>query len=173
MIEMLGVLAIVGVLSVGGLVGYTKAMDRYKINQAVDEINKLIVSIKDLYADKNNYLGINKAQLINVGLISDDGYNVFGLSITVLDSDSPSHYLDESFFKLNYAIPGQSQCQKLLLSGFERYVPYPGYLFAYDSDVPTTYFFKWDGTGTYDMPPQIADVMVACENADSIGFYSK
>lgn len=33
MIEMLGVLAIIGVLSVGGLAGYTKAMRTHKINQ--------------------------------------------------------------------------------------------------------------------------------------------
>ena len=32
MIEMLGVLAIVGVLSVGGISGYSKAMSKYKID---------------------------------------------------------------------------------------------------------------------------------------------
>ena len=32
MIEMLGVLAIVGVLSVGGIAGYSKAMGKYKTN---------------------------------------------------------------------------------------------------------------------------------------------
>ena len=33
MIEMLGVLAIIGVLSVGGIAGYSKAMEKWKINQ--------------------------------------------------------------------------------------------------------------------------------------------
>jgi Tfp pilus assembly protein PilE len=33
MIEMLGVLAIVGVLSVGGIAGYSKAMTNYKMNK--------------------------------------------------------------------------------------------------------------------------------------------
>ena len=33
MIEMLGVLAIIGVLSVGGIAGYSKAMMQYKINK--------------------------------------------------------------------------------------------------------------------------------------------
>jgi len=32
MIEMLGVLAIIGVLSVGGIAGYSKAMTKYRIN---------------------------------------------------------------------------------------------------------------------------------------------
>ena len=33
MIEMLGVLAIVGVLSVGGIAGYSKAMNKFKTNK--------------------------------------------------------------------------------------------------------------------------------------------
>ena len=35
MIEMLGVLAIIGVLSVGGIAGYSKAMTKYRINKAI------------------------------------------------------------------------------------------------------------------------------------------
>ena len=37
MIEMLGVLAIIGVLSVGGIAGYSKAMTKYKVNRTIDE----------------------------------------------------------------------------------------------------------------------------------------
>ncbi len=37
MIEMLGVLAIVGILSVGGIAGYSKAMTKYKLNKLVEE----------------------------------------------------------------------------------------------------------------------------------------
>ena len=35
MIEMLGVLAIIGVLSVGGIAGFSKAMESYKTNQSI------------------------------------------------------------------------------------------------------------------------------------------
>ena len=38
MIEMLGVLAIIGVLSVGGIAGYSKAMTQYKINKTTSYI---------------------------------------------------------------------------------------------------------------------------------------
>ena len=34
MIEMLGVLAIIGVLSVGGISGYSRAMAKYKLTKA-------------------------------------------------------------------------------------------------------------------------------------------
>lgn len=40
MIEMLGVLAIIGVLSIGGLAGYTMAMNRHKANTMIDEAMK-------------------------------------------------------------------------------------------------------------------------------------
>ncbi|MBQ3695945.1 MAG: hypothetical protein II938_03135 [Alphaproteobacteria bacterium] len=36
MVEMLGVLAIIGVLSVGGIAGYTMAMRKYKANEAIN-----------------------------------------------------------------------------------------------------------------------------------------
>ena len=38
MVEMLGVLAIIGVLSIGGIAGYTQAMKKYKTNEAVNTI---------------------------------------------------------------------------------------------------------------------------------------
>ena len=55
MIEMLGVLAIIGVLSVGGIAGYTKAMETIKSNQQREAIAELLykmVEIKSLL-DRN------------------------------------------------------------------------------------------------------------------------
>ena len=40
MVEMLGTLAIIGVLSVGGVAGYNSAMNRMKANEVIDEANK-------------------------------------------------------------------------------------------------------------------------------------
>ena len=40
MIEMLGVLAIIGVLSIGGLAGYTMAMNRHRANTVLDYATK-------------------------------------------------------------------------------------------------------------------------------------
>ena len=45
MIEMLGVLAVVGVLSIGGLAGYTKAMNAYKANQIIDYMSHVDIEI--------------------------------------------------------------------------------------------------------------------------------
>ncbi len=45
MIEMLGVLAIVGVLSVGGIAGYSKAMTKYRLNRLTEEYIQFINDI--------------------------------------------------------------------------------------------------------------------------------
>ena len=42
MVEMLGVLAIIGVLSVGAIAGYSKAMMKYKLNKHAESFNMLL-----------------------------------------------------------------------------------------------------------------------------------
>ena len=42
MVEMLGVLAIVGVLSVGAIAGYSKAMMKYKLNKQTEQIGSIL-----------------------------------------------------------------------------------------------------------------------------------
>ena len=56
MIEMLGVLAIVGVLSVGGIAGYSKAMEKWKLNKANEEYSYLI---QGLIEQKDNIMANN------------------------------------------------------------------------------------------------------------------
>ena len=42
MVEMLGVLAIIGVLSAGGLAGYSKAMFQHKVNETVNTFSQVL-----------------------------------------------------------------------------------------------------------------------------------
>ena len=48
MVEMLGVLAIIGVLSVGAIAGYSKAMMKYKLNKHAEAVNMLINNVLQL-----------------------------------------------------------------------------------------------------------------------------
>ncbi len=45
MVEMLGVLAIIGVLSIGGIAGYRIAMDHHRSNETLDTVNKAAVLV--------------------------------------------------------------------------------------------------------------------------------
>jgi len=69
MIEMLGVLAIIGVLSVGGIAGYSKAMAKYKQNKLGDQISMLVTNIRTLYGNSQNYTGLTSSNAINMGAV--------------------------------------------------------------------------------------------------------
>ena len=51
MVEILGVLAIIGVLSFGGIQGYKYAMDKHRANDIVNEVNMRATDIWHLYQD--------------------------------------------------------------------------------------------------------------------------
>lgn len=44
MVEMIGVLAITGVLSIGGIMGYSYAMDKYRANETINDLNIILMS---------------------------------------------------------------------------------------------------------------------------------
>ena len=74
MIEMLGVLAIIGVLSVGGIAGYSKAMTKWKINKTIEQVEEITQNILTLYANQKTFdwsrSGILKVDdLITLGII--------------------------------------------------------------------------------------------------------
>ena len=76
MIEMLGVLAIIGVLSVGGIAGYSKAMMQFRINQTKQEISEIITNVRTLYAQQKDFNGLdNLPKEIIVDKKYDDGWN--------------------------------------------------------------------------------------------------
>ena len=73
MVEMLGVLAIIGVLSVGAIAGYSKAMMKHKLNQHAVAVNMLInnvLSIKDKL-QHTEYLTYYGTLLYKLNLLPD------------------------------------------------------------------------------------------------------
>ena len=58
MIEMLGVLAIIGVLSVGGIAGYSKAMMKYRINKTIEQITLIAGNVRAFWGPQKNYAGV-------------------------------------------------------------------------------------------------------------------
>jgi len=59
MIEMLGVLAIIGVLSVGGIAGYSKAMTKYRVDKTIEQITLIAGNVRTFFAPQMNYLGVD------------------------------------------------------------------------------------------------------------------
>ena len=85
MVEMLGVLAIVGVLSVGGIAGYSQAMSKFKVTKAMDQVQTIITNIRTLYASQRKYSKLTAPQAQAMGILTEEsvgedgeGLNPFG-----------------------------------------------------------------------------------------------
>lgn len=63
MVEILGVLAVIGVLSIGGIAAYSKAMEKINIDKTIVDISTTTQKIKELYANQKSYEGLNKLAL--------------------------------------------------------------------------------------------------------------
>lgn len=68
MIEMLGVLAIIGVLSVGGIAGYSQAMEKWKTNKVLSEYSYLIYGLIEHLSDYQNLTSKNSGEASSIGL---------------------------------------------------------------------------------------------------------
>lgn len=72
MVEMLGVLAIIGVLSVGGISGYSKAMAKFKLTKAQDQISMLLMNIRTAFSGSANFEGLNNKSAVQLNIIPGD-----------------------------------------------------------------------------------------------------
>lgn len=75
MVEMLGVLAIIGVLSAGGLAGYSKAMFKHKLNTTMDQLTMLVTNIRTMYGTQENYDGLDVEKAYGLGIIAASSYD--------------------------------------------------------------------------------------------------
>lgn len=112
MVEMLGVLAIIGVLSIGGIAGYSKAMTKYKANKALDQISMILMNVRVVYASAPNYTGLTTTKAINLGIFPGDMFtnpasmdsttlkHPFGNSIALVAAATPGATFDLTFYSL-------------------------------------------------------------------------
>ncbi len=115
MVEMLGVLAIIGVLSVGAIAGYSKAMMKYKLNKQAEQLNQLVNAVSQYHMQIHSENAISlvpifkKLNVIPVEMIKDVSdiiYDVFGNKITIT-----SYKYHHEFYvaNLNYYIDLSNQ----------------------------------------------------------------
>ena len=122
MIEMLGVLAIVGVLSMGGVAGYSKAMGKFRVNRASDQISQLAQNIRTLYLGQRKYSDLTETVIKKSHLAPEEMYedtsslslvNPFGGSVWVGTSGKKSLTDSRAFVIYSYNIP-QEACIEIL-----------------------------------------------------------
>lgn len=126
MIEMLGVLAIIGVLSVGGLAGYTKMMMQNRINTTMQQINVISARLSAAGAEMKSYKGLTNAAAVKLGAVpSELGSgssltNAFGGNVTIAASSLEQNGNDGQAYAITYTGLPVEACIALISSGWSN-----------------------------------------------------
>ena len=120
MVEMLGVLAIIGVLSIGGIAGYRMTMNRYQANQIANEINLMRTDAKMKV--------VQGAEKLMLGEPYDSGHLNFGTNYGVdfdfIDIKSEDESVTEAGYYIKISGISAGVCKPLvtLLNGMNETV---------------------------------------------------
>ena len=140
MIEMLGVLAIVGILSVGGIAGYSRAMLKLKINKTFEQVTHILTNIHTLYLSQgvtydseydeylDKYYGLDTATAIAIDVVptemkSSAGntlQNIFGGNV-IIDGDKYGELYGDTFHIVLTNIPAAA-CRELAIQNWPQEV---------------------------------------------------
>ena len=124
MVEMLGVLAIIGVLSIGGIAGYTLAMNRYRANEILNAASMVAIeAVARAATSADGTANVNYATMAGMslptGADSIIGYHNGQVAITV-NADYPEVATlvhDLSGARMSAACTAGSACTLNTLAG--------------------------------------------------------
>ena len=159
MVEMLGVLAIIGVLSVGGIAGYSMAMSKFKITQTIDQVQLMITNIRTYYASQRTYTPLTAKAAYEMGILTDESYqsseglNPYGGKIVF-------GTVGKREFTIEYTGLTAEACLKLATSdwGADASSELVSISVSAAGKVPTVY--SW--TGIHKLPPELTSAATAC-----------
>ena len=187
MVEMLGVLAIIGVLSVGGIAGYSKAMTKFKITKTFDQVSMTVANIRTLYSGQRNYSGLKTDIAYQMGIIPAEMIgsstaslvNAFQGQVTIGAVDRNS---TAGAFYISYGNLGREACVSILTadwgsgssSGFLALSRADGSVSNLKAETPTSVptadaaGSKWIATS---LPVRPADAATACGEYNAVTWY--
>lgn len=142
MMEMLGVLAIVGLLSAGGIAGYSFAMQKYKTNVLIDKVHTMAQQARSLYK-KGDYTDFKIADLTDIKKIPDNE-NPFGGKL--LSSDTGDNQIF-NIYTQQYNVPPEA-CVSILRTNW--------------GDKGVFYAVSVNSTLFYDTPVAAGEAANAC-----------
>ncbi len=177
MVEMLGVLAIVGVLSAGALKGYSAAMFKYKMNQTIDITTRMLQRIEELaQKDLGSEVYIEQENAVEWGLLEkcdlEDGYKcrlpIGSVSINFYDTTDGGCYEDAGGFGgiLEFKFTDTKSCTAFLSAHWEQMLPQDwwnpnGFLQVAGKETTYLYYPREDITEM----PTMSDFTNACQKA--------
>lgn len=181
MVEMLGVLAIIGVLSAGALKGYSDAMFKHKMNETIDEANRIFqrfeeIKEKDWGATDEDLFWIDNAQrAVAFGLVEKcinatrvpqamEGYQL-PLGYVSFDlAQEKNNSVDcgnGTWGNIHFAFTDAKTCNAFLSVHWENALPVDWWTSGHSSISIYRQDIHYDGTNPLTMN-QITDACNAC-----------
>ena len=171
MVEMLGVLAIIGILSAGALAGYSKAMFQHRVNQTIDIFNNALQRVQEL-------------DLLNLGFDEIWGVdNILKYGILATCNATPDNrcQLPLGEFDIDLvALPSLHGCLELTFHdsksciafgsvGWKDSVPIEWWIEGGSIQIGSTVIY--DLSGEHDGPNEMTlqNLIMACQECDEAG----
>ena len=121
---MLGVLAIIGVLSVGGIQGYLMAMSKFKVSKTTDQVQTMVTNVRTLFAVNRTYDGLGDSTsgygtAYTLGIFNDEicddstcknPVNPYGGSVSIGTANK------KQYFTISYSGLPQDACTRLAMA---------------------------------------------------------
>ena len=180
MVEMLGVLAIVGVLSIGGIAGYSKAMAKYKLNKTLDQVSMIITNVRTTFGNQYSYAGLDNGTAVTYDIAGNDLShgtsntltNAFSGSVTISaasDSDGAACTVSGSadttycpYFKIVYGSLPKQACVEVAMSDWGGSAASGLYSITINSETAHT-----GGGATAKLPVTLIAADGECADGDS------
>ncbi len=162
MVEMLGVLAIIGVLSVGGIAGYSMAMSKFKVTKTIDQVQTIITNMRTLYASQRTYTALTASSAYNMGVLTDETYdgskglNPYGGEITFGTSGNRQ-------FTIKYDKLTAEACLKLATADWGADASSGLVSIGVGGNNAVSKTYQW--TGADKLPPELTSAATACAGA--------
>jgi hypothetical protein len=155
--EMIMVICIMMLLSIGGYAGYSSAVCGYRTNKAIEEIQDIVSTIRKKHND-NSYYSISTDRIVGSNLLKNGGKNYFGFdmefSYDVLNEKKP-------VFLISYPVPRERMCQRILLSKFPDEFQSEIANIVVSPEIDNGMEFEWIGED-YPNSSTVKNVLDAC-----------
>jgi type II secretory pathway pseudopilin PulG len=99
---MLGVLAIMGVITVMGISGYSQAVARINRNKMVEDITRLAQEVRTVYAGRNSYATLTQADVYTIMGVANPYPNPFGGNYYIGRSNENTGFFCVSSTNISY-----------------------------------------------------------------------
>ena len=117
MIEMLGVLAIMGVITVGAIAMISRAMRTQKLNMVNDDVMQMVTMVRNIHGEYDDFSNMNGTTIFGaIGMSNTNPYG--GTYELAVDPSNPRQFV----VTINGL--GKTECESLMTKGWSDSVGY-------------------------------------------------